>query len=230
MVVDIVLDLVLIAILLIGAFVGYKIGFIKTVCRPLRGLLALVLAFFTASPIGNAIVKPLISTPIVNQLSAFLNERCGELTVENAAERLPTLIKMAMGICGLDINEIVASAGGETVAESIVLAVSDAFVGIVATIIAFIVLLFVFKMLMGLLISIVNGILDRGIVGLVNKILGCVVTFIFAFFVCWAISAIFESVIHLPVFVDSGWTDEFNGGFIYKFFKLINPIELLLSF
>lgn len=228
--VDVIFDVILIAILAVGALVGYKVGFIKTVCKPFKGLLALVLAFFTASPIGNAIVKPLIQAPLVNQLSAFLTEKCGDLTVENAYEQLPTLIKMALGICGIDINGVIEGAEGGTIAENIVTAVSDPFVSIVSTIIAFIVLWFVFKLLMGLIISIVNGILDRGIIGLANRILGCVMMFVLAFFACWAISAIFETVIHLPVFVESGWTENFSGGFIYRFFKMINPIELLLSF
>ncbi len=230
MFIDIVLDLVLVAMLAAGAFIGYKIGFIKTVCRPLRGLLALVLAFFTAAPVGNAIIKPMISTPVVNQLTAFLSENCGQITVENAADKLPTLIKMALGLGGVDVGELIAGMGDATVAESIASAVADPFVGIVSTIIAFVVLLFAFKLFMGLLIGIVNGILDRGIVGLVNKILGCVITLILSFFLCWALSAIFETVINLPVFVDSGWTEGFSGGFIYRFFKMINPIELLLSF
>lgn len=230
MLADIIFDLILIAILVCGAFLGYKIGFIKTVCRPLKGLLALLLAFFTAAPIGKLVVSPMISEPIVGHLSSFLYERCADINAANAQEKLPTLVKMAAGICGIDIESILAGADNATVIERIVSAVAEPFVSIIAAIIAFIVLLFVYKLLMGLIINVINNILDRGIVGLVNKISGCVITFALSFFVVWGICAIFEGILNLPYFVDSEFAREFSGGIVYKFFKLINPIDLLLSF
>ena len=51
-----------------------------------------------------------------------------------------------------------------------------------------------------------------------------------AFIVCWALASVFELVMNLPVFVGQAWVNEFTGGFVYKFLKSINPIDILLSF
>lgn len=231
MVYGIILDIVLVLVMLIGVIVGLKIGFVKAVARPVKGILAWVIAFASASAVGNNLLKPMICAPITNQLSSFLYERYADVSAQTVGESLPTLLKMAAGICGVDINAIVAN-GGDTqeVISAIVSAVADPFIGIVSVIVSFIVLLFVSKLLLGLVLTIVNAIVDHGLLGKANRIFGCLFTFLLSVIVIWAFTALFAFIVSLPAIAESGFSENFVGGVIFNFFKSINPIDLLLSF
>jgi hypothetical protein len=77
---------------------------------------------------------------------------------------------------------------------------------------------------------VLNKILDGGLFGVVNKTLGCIFNTLLALIVAWAFTSVFEYFISLPFLAEQAWTESFTGGFVYKLFKSISPIDLLLSF
>lgn len=229
MTVNIIVDIALVVIMIAGVFIGLKKGFLATVAKPVKIALAVLLAFHFAANLSATVIKPLIAAPITNQLATHLTTRFSEITAETV-DTLPTVIKLAAGLCGIDIAEVAASSGDGSVIATIVESITDPFATIICTALSFILILIAARIVLSILFAIVNKIVDTGFVGVVNRILGCVFTTALAFLVCWGIAAVFELVIHLPVFEGQAWVGEFGGGFVYKFFKSISPLEMLLSF
>lgn len=227
--VDIIVDLILVAIIAAGVIIGIKRGFFLTVVKPIRWALTLVLALALASPIADLIIQPMIEAPITNQISSYLSEKCADITASTADKDLPTLLKFAAGAVGVDVSAL-SGANSEEYIKSLVDALALPAINIIAVIISFFVLYFVLKIVLKLLINLLNKLIDGGLFGALNKTLGCVFNTLLAIIVAWAFTSVFEYIISLPVFVDAGITDAFNGGFIYKFFKSMSPIDLLLSF
>lgn len=224
-----IVDIAIVLIMAIGVIIGIKMGFIKTVSKPVRFVLSLVIAFSFAAKLSVAIVEPLISAPITNQLSDFLSVKFADVSAETV-DTLPTLVKFAAGLCGVDIAEVATNAGEGSIINAIVTEITAPFTSIICTALAFIILFFVSKLVLTLVFAIINKIVDNGFVGIVNRIIGAVFMGALAFIVCWGAASIFELVINLPVFEGQAWVNEFTGGYVYKFLKSINPIDLLLSF
>ena len=107
---------------------------------------------------------------------------------------------------------------------------ADPFVTILSSIVAFVAVFFLAKLLLTIVIAIVNNIIDRGAIGSVNKILGAIFGVLFSFVIAWALVATFDFVISLPVLAEQEWVINFEGGYVYRFFRSISPIDLLLSF
>lgn len=225
MVLTILIDILLIAMPIIGVIVGIKRGFIRSVAGPLRGVIAFVIAAALAVTVGNALIKPMVLDSVTNMISEFLYENCGNITAENAAESMPTLIKMAAAMVGVDIDAIAAENGGDMIG-AIVRAVADPAVTVICAIVAFVVIYLLAKLLLRFVLAILDFILNRGITGLANKILGAVFCFLVSVVVMWLFTVVFEFAINLPAFDGVQW----NPGFVYDFLRRVNPVILLLSF
>ena len=227
---NVVFDLILVGILLAGAFIGYKNGFIDTVAKPVKFALAIALAFSLASTVGNYIVEPIIGPAISHKLSDILLEKYSEITASNANESLPTLIKFAASLCGVNIENVASGADNVSIIEAVVEAVTAPVVDIMGTIFGFVIAYFVSKILLNIAMIFVNSIVNRGIVGAVNKTLGCVLTLFLAFVVVWAVTSVSEFILNIPVIASADWVEGFNGGPVYRFFRSFSPLDLLLSF
>jgi uncharacterized membrane protein required for colicin V production len=226
---NIIVDLIIIGIVVAGAIIGICRGFFLTVIKPIRWFATLAIALALATPVANAIIQPMIEAPITNQISSFLVDKCSDITAETADKELPTLLKFAAGAVGIDVTALQGSNPEEYI-ESLVDALAVPAVHIVAVIVSFFILYFVVKILLNLLISVLNKILDGGLFGVVNKTLGCIFNTLLALIVAWAFTSVFEYFISLPFLAEQAWTESFTGGFVYKLFKSISPIDLLLSF
>ena len=227
---NIIFDLILLGILAAGVIIGIKNGFISTVARPVKFFAALALALSLAVSVGNAIVEPIIGPAISNKISGILIEKYSDITAETASESLPTLIKFAASLCGVDIAGVASTADGARIIESIVNSVTAPVVDIVATIAGFFITFFVAKILLGILLHFINGLFASGIAGTANKILGAVFTFLLAFIIAWAFTATSEFLLNIPVFAKAKWVENFSGGLLYRFFRSFAPLDLLLSF
>ena len=225
MILDIIIDILLIAIILIGAFLGIKKGFVKMATKPVKFVASIVLAFTICVGVANAVIVPLIEEPIANYVSEFVYENCENITADNAAEELPTLLKISATIFNIDVADI-TKGSGNAVLDAIVENLTAPVINIISIIIAFVLVYILASILFSLLLALINAIFSKGIFGVFNRILGFVFTGSVALIVSWALTALFEFTIHLPVFEGV----EFNGGFIYNFFNTYSPIELLLSF
>ena len=230
MVANIIFDVLLVGILLAGAIIGYKNGFLDTVARPVKFIAALALAFSLASTVGEFLVEPIIGPAISHKLSDILVEKYSEITAANANESLPTLIKFAASMCGVNVENIASSAEGVSAIEAIVEAVTAPVVEIMGVIFGFVIAYFASKIFLNLAMSVINTMISGGIIGSVNKALGCVLTLFLAFVVVWGITSLSEFIFNIPVIASTDWAESFSGGPVYRFFRSFTPLDLLLSF
>ncbi len=230
MLVNIIIDVILVAIVIVGGFLGFKKGFILTITKPVKWLCALLLAFLLCEVVSEHIVVPLVEEPITNQITEYLLEKCGEMTKETVSEDLPTLLKLAAGVIGIDVNAFEGNDSAALIGE-IVDKLALPAINLFSVIISFVVLYIIFKLCLGIVIKIVDVLIfERGLIGGINKALGAGFGAAFAFFITWIVVMIFGYIISIPAIADAEWVKEFSGGFIYKFFDSITPLDLLLSF
>lgn len=225
----VVIEILLVAIIVFGTVFGVKKGFIEITAKPVKFIAALILAFNLCASIAEAIIAPMLYNPVVNYISEFMYENCASLTAENAAEELPTLLKIAAAIFNIDIAEAAAS-GTSTVIDNIIDALTAPVINVIAIIFSFIIVYFLAKLLLTLAIWLVNFLCKGGIIGAVNKILGFVFGALLSVIIAWAVAVLLDLIFHLPAFEGSELIANFEGGFFYRFFNTYNPIELLLSF
>ena len=225
-----VFDLILIGILLAGGIVGARNGFIDTVARPVKFVAAIALAISLAGTVGASVVEPIIGPAISHKLSDILIEKYSEITAATANESLPTLIKLAAGLCGVSIEGVASEAAGVSVIQAVVDAVTAPVVRIMGVIFGFVIVYFVSKILLNVVMVFVNLAVNRGIAGTLNRTLGCVLTLFLAFVVCWAFTSFSEFLLNIPIIASAKWVENFSGGIIYRFFRAFTPLDLLLSF
>ena len=227
---NVVFDIVLVFIMLYGAFMGIKNGFVLTIAKPVKFVASLVLAFSMASVVGTYLVEPIIGPAISNRLSEILVNKYFGMTAETASESLPTLIKMAAGICGVDIDGIASGTSGVSVIEAVVDAVTSPVVHIIGVIFGFVIAYFIAKLVVNFVMLFINSLVNKGVAGTVNKALGCAFSLFFAFVVGWAVTSVSEFVFNIPAIASLDWVQNFSGGAVYKFFRTFTPLDLLLSF
>ena len=227
---NIFFDVILIGILLFGLGMGIKNGFVDTVARPIKFVFAIAMAISFASAFGSTVIEPIIGPAISHKLSDILVEEYAELTATNATESLPTLIKLAAIMCGVDIKHVVTTSEGASVIEAVVEAVTTPVVGMISIIFGFIAVYFLSKVLFSVGMVFINAIVRRGVIGSVNKALGSVFGLFFAFVVGWAVTSVFEFLLNIPAIASANWVENFTGGPVYNFFKSFTPLDLLLSF
>lgn len=230
MAVNVIFDIILVGILVAGAILGYKNGFIDTVAKPVKFVLAIALALSLAGTVGQYVVEPIIGPAISHKLSDILVEKYSEITAANANESLPTLIKFAASMCGVNIEGVASTADGVSVIEAVVNAVTAPVVDIIGTIFGFVIVYFASKILLNVVMIFVNSAVSRGIVGALNRTLGCVLTLFLAFVVVWAVTSVSEFILNIPIIASAQWVENFTGGPVYRFFRSFTPLDLLLSF
>ena len=222
----IALDVLLTLILLVGIYLGYRRGFVKSVAGPVRFFASLATAYWLADPISQNLLEPIIRTPVTNQIKGYLIENCPAITPESAADELPTLLKFAASLLGVDTTSL----SSENTITAIVDSLASPIVHLVSVIITFVLVYFLAKLVYSILISLIASFFSSGVLGLPNKILGCVFSFFFAVIFAWILTLGFDFVIHSSLFAESAWAQEFEGGIIYRFFNMTNPVDILLSF
>ena len=226
---DIVVDIILAAIFVVFAAIGIKCGFIKLAAKPVKFVLAIVLAFNLCQEVATTIVTPIIDEPITNYVSDFLYSNCSDLVGENLADKLPTLLKLAATYAGVDVNSLIGASGSDVI-NAIVVNLIAPVIDFIAVVIAFFGLYILSKVALWIVFGFINLMFKRGILGVLNRALGFVFFGFLGIVVAWGVAVITELVIHVPAFADNAMLSTFEGGFVYKFFNTYNPMELLLSF
>ena len=141
---NLIIDLILLAVLFVGAYMGYKNGFLFTVVKPVKFALALALAITLASFVGEYMVEPIIGPAISHKLSDILFEKYSEITAATANESLPTIVKFAASLCGVNLADITTT-DGMSIIEAVVNAVTEPFVDIIGTLFGFIIAYFGYR-------------------------------------------------------------------------------------
>ena len=221
-----VVDIILIVGVLAGALVGLMRGFVRTVSKPVKLVFALWIAFSLCSVVATKWIEPRIYDSVTSQFSAFLYSHCGDLSSENVAEQLPTVLKVAAALFQVDLGAI----DGEDMVAAVVSALSAPFAHFVACILSFLLLYIVDRLLLSLILRLLDAIVSATPLSPFNRILGFLFGAALSFLTVWALTGIFTYVLNIPAVAETAWASAYTGGPVYRFFRSINPIALLLSF
>lgn len=222
-----IIDLILVVILAIGVIVGIKRGFIASISKPVRRILAILIAFSCAASVGAVIVSPLISEPITTRITESLYANCPDITADTAVAELPLILKMVAGMAGVDISE--AAEGTDDVIKALVEVISAPAIQAISSAIAFVLLFILSNLLLRLLFFILNHYSQEGILGIINRGVGCLINMLFAFVIDWLLVSVFAFLLDSALLSSTEWAVNFYGGFVYRFFDTLNPLELLLK-
>lgn len=232
MALNIVLNIILCAMIVFGVVFGIKRGFISMAAKPVKLVAALAIAIAFCSAFANAVIHPIIDAPIANYVRDFLYANCQNITEANVTEELPTLIKISAAVVGISVEELAGDAAnaGEAILDAIVDNLTSPVTEIVAIVVSFVLLYIISKILLSVAFWFINAIFQSGVFGLLNKLVGVVFGFACSVIAGWILVSLLEFVFNLPAFDQIEFINEFDGKFLYEFYKNYNPIELMLSF
>ena len=225
----IVVDLILVAVVVVGIVLGWRRGFVGIVAKPVKFAASLGISFGFAKAFSTSIVLPMIESPASNYVRDFLYKNCSGITAETAADELPTLMKIAAAVFDIDISQVAEGSGGSVI-DVIAEKLTHPVISMVSIVISFFALLIISNIVLAIAIAIIKSLFKKGILGAFNKVLGVIFGLAFFFIISWGLAVIFELIINIPSVSEASWAAEFEGGFVYAFLNEYNPIELLLSF
>ena len=224
-----IVDVILVLIVLIGMVIGFKLGFVGIIAKPVKFFASLGLAFGLCKQVGAKFIMPNISGSVTNYVSNFIYENCSMLTAENAADEMPTLLKIAAAIFNIDVATLTAD-GGKSFTDTLAQTITEPVVSVISVAIAFVAVYIVASICLSIILLVLKSVFSNGVFGLLNKLVGFVFGTAFSVLLAWGVAVVFEYIIHLPSFASYDWVADFEGWYVYKFFNSYNPIELLLSF
>ncbi len=108
------LDLIMVLILILCVIIGYRKGFFKVILSLAVYLLSAYFSWLLSGPIGGLIYDKMMQPKIVESVSAAL-EKAGTVT----AEALPTAVRGAAGLLGVNLNSVLSDAAGSQTAQQI---------------------------------------------------------------------------------------------------------------
>lgn len=175
---NLLIEVILLLILVGGAYYGKRIGFFKIAVKPLKLAISILFSFLLCKTVGNYLIAPLIMTRIAEEFREFA-------------------------------------------------AVS---VGAISTAIAFMLLLFVIRIILSFAVSVAARFFDFGIIGRINKFLGFLLATIVALILAYGFALLVEFLFTLQIFDNSSLVKDFSGGILYRLFIFISRSRLLPSF
>lgn len=212
-----VFDVILAAIIVIGAFVGIKRGAVKIVLSLIAFIAAAYLAYFLSAPVGGFIN----SKYIVPSISRDIYE-----AVDNGEEPsavLPDYIISASHKLGVDLNSIRTDrqATQEEITSFVDTHFSPFMLSVVSTLLI-IILFLIFSVIFNLLVKIVNKLVKHSFVGGLNTLLGAVFGAlngcVIAAVVCLIISLTVKYSVNLPFNITE---ETVNSSLFYSIFLYI---------
>lgn len=228
---NIALDVLLIAVMLIGIIVGYKKGFISVFFRKLSWLGALVLSFLFSRPIANSIhLADKVADPVKQNLTAAIGGHVDNL--EEMSGRIPTVLKLLGQLFGVDLTAMADSSmqeGGNYV-ETFVEKASEPLSNAIATVAVFVISFFAFWFLIWLVGKLINVVFKLPVLKQINGILGALLSLFFCSLFLWVFCKLAVFVIDYTGGVSFLNGFDIDSTYIGKFLYHLDPLKLLLSF
>lgn len=196
------LDIILIALMLLAFFIGYKKGFVKSVWK----IAALVLTIALMLMLKTPVVKFLSGT----EFAAAVNTKISE-TVSlpqgggvNIAETL-NLPEFMQG----EVNDSIASAQGLTINDTVNSSLTSLFITIISCIGLFIII----RLVLAAAFMIITAVTELPLIKGVNKLIGGLLAAVNILFIVYLLLA----VVSLFAPADSALFDEINNTYLVKY-------------
>ncbi|MBP3685767.1 MAG: CvpA family protein [Clostridia bacterium] len=222
-------DLILLVLIGLFAFIGYKKGALATLISLVGGIAAVFLALFLAkplaAPVSENLVYDAVKAPIEESIVAFAEENGG--TVDLVTEP-PKELQAILDTFSIDLKLPAADANvPEKIAETIARPASET----ISFALVFLVLFFVFSIAVRILIRLAQKFNRIPLLGSANRALGLVLGGVRGLFFAWALASAFHLM--LPgLAVSEGnllYGFEETSTLLYRFLYQFNPITFLSS-
>ena len=224
MLASILLDAILITTVIYSGYRGYKRGFVRSIAKISRLFIAFALAYLLAPYFSEIFIEPVIYDAVSNRLYVYLVDNFADASGAVIYEELPTILKALSGVLNVNFD----FSAGTDVIGALVLSFAQPLTRIISLPISFALVFFLIKILIRYFLRMTDKIFKIKLLGIPNRILGCVFSGVIGLILAFCITVLFNFIISLPAF--SEWALEFEGGYVYKFFNEFTPLELLLSF
>ncbi len=215
--IPIILDIACILVAVIFIALGIWRGFIKSLIRSAKFILAVVLAYFLGSYLGaffkDAFVSDMVYTPVHSWIDSAYGAATEGIDVEEILTAIPeyALTDEVKASIEAAANEESGAALVETVAHSIADPVADGISNVLGYVAVFLLSLIVLSILAWLLTKLADGL---AVIGAVNRILGGVWGAVTAFLLLtvlssliklfWATDPVYTDTVIVKLIGDSG--------------------------
>lgn len=222
---NIVLDIIILAVLLVPLVIGLFKGFVHTVLHLGKTLIAFL--------VSCAFVKPLAVWVKTKWIYNVTRENMTELfmggehsTEEQLIEAVPEGIRNTLSTVGMDVNSMANEAvqAGEAMKESFIESLSQSVSGVISFAIAFAVLFLGTILLIFVLRPLINWLATHlPVVKTCNTLLGGVFGLLLGLIFAWVAAQLLVSIGGL--FLHYDWTETYLLSFFYR----VTPLKWLLQ-
>ena len=199
----IIVDLIIVGILVLCIFLGYKRGLTGSLLKIVTFLLALIIAFILFKPVSNFIIN---NTKLDENLESSIKSMFLEVEENDTSSNMPTAMTDYINKVIEDAADDAKTAVVETAARDVAISIINLGVVIVVYIIARIILIFVK--------GIASLITKLPVIKQFDKLGGIIFGLLKALVIIYVILAIISFV--SPMITDSGVIDAINQSFIGK--------------
>ena len=199
----IIVDLIIVGILVLCIFLGYKRGLTGSLLKIVTFLFALIIAFILFKPVSNFIIN---NTKLDENLESSIKSMFLEVEENDTSSNMPTAMTDYINKVIEDAADDAKTAVVETAARDVAISIINLGVVIVVYIIARIILIFVK--------GIASLITKLPVIKQFDKLGGIIFGLLKALVIIYVILAIISFV--SPVITDSGVIDAINQSFIGK--------------
>ncbi len=223
----ILLDVILVAVVLVFAFISAKRGFVRTVIELAGWLLAVVLAFSVSGAVADYVYDDIVAPKITESLVQAV-ENSAEDALLAVTDHLPDYVVNAAAFLNVDINALidqnVGKGAGEvvgSVTQTVVRPIVTGLIRVIAGLILFTLLMFVVRFLARTL----NRLFNIPIIGGVNRLLGGVLGAAKGLVVAVVLVFLLSTIVALTQNGFLIFTKEsIDSSYLFKFIAGFNPM------
>lgn len=197
---SILIDIAVIALIAVFAFIGYRKGLVKTLLNFAGVFIALIAAFYIASPLSSFVFDTFFIDRIHNGVNKAIVNSAAD-TVTGAVAAVPDYIKKGAKALDINVEKVISDSDPESgvsfaedVAETITQKVARPIVTRLLAIILFIILFVLLRVLIKVIANALNLVARLPGLNLANRTLGAVIGFaeglLIAYVYCFAIMQI----------------------------------------
>ena len=214
-----VFDIILLVIMLLGLFLGYKRGFFGSITKPLKLVLSICLTIVVSSPIINAWTRPYFTGKVSAWIYSSLSEAYAGAADGVATDEIPSALKFMAEIFNLDMSSLESGATSEEILSLMSDKMAAPIGNLIAVVVTYLALFIIFMILLKIVIWLFDSVFKKGLIGKVNKILGLLLGGVVAMVIACVAANIAGAV-----------SENLASGVITQFFKNINPFAIVMKF
>lgn len=199
---SITLDIILIALLLLAFFIGYKKGFVKSVWKIVALVLTIVLMLMLKTPV----IKFLSGTDFASTVNTKISETVS--LPQGGGVNIAENLNLPLFLQG-EVNDQITTAQGSTINDTVNSSLTSLFITIIACIGLFIII----RLILAAVFMIISAVTELPLIKGVNKLVGGLLGAVNILFIVYLLLA----VMSLFAPADSKLFDEINNTYIVKY-------------